>query len=312
MNWTNLAWLVVGIGLGVAIEQWWRQQTANASQPSPPPLADQDALSAEVQALKSQLQQTQLAYQMATEMSQYKAGFLARISHELRSPLNGMIGMHQLILSDLCDGPEEEREFIEQAHQSTLKMVKMLDEIIDVSKAEQGTSQLDIQPVQLAILLREVQTQTQLQAQNRNLRLQVLLPDPDLYVLADPRRLRQVLVSLITAAIAEMQEGKITVSVHPDLESNCVHLWVEDQRSPAVWEDAIALLQAPPAEKFSFPSPGLNLLANQTLMELMQGRLELLEIAAEPLTPTSSNRLQCSIPLLTLEADLADLMEKSL
>jgi signal transduction histidine kinase len=298
MNWTNLGWLLIGIGLGAVISRWWQRRSVAPRQKPQPQPKHQNAQPADVQALQSQLQQTQLAYQMATEISQFKAGFLARISHELRSPLNGMIGMHQLILSDLCDSREEEREFIEQANQSTLKMVKLLDEIIDVSKAEHGTSQLDIQPVQLATLLQEVQTQTHLQAKNRNLHLQVFLPDPDLYVLADPRRLRQVLVSLTTAAIADMQEGSITVSVHPDVESGAVHIWIEDQRSPTVWQDAIALLQTPPAQQFTFPSPGLNLLANQTLLELMQGRLELLAIASEPLTPTSFNRLQCSIPLV--------------
>ena len=68
----------------------------------------------EIDELKEELKQAQLAYQMAAQMSQFKAGFLARTSHELRSPLSSMIGLHQLILSDLCESPEEQKEFIKE------------------------------------------------------------------------------------------------------------------------------------------------------------------------------------------------------
>jgi signal transduction histidine kinase len=53
-----------------------------------------------------------LDYWRAIELAQFKAGFLARTSHELRSPLNGMISGLQLILSDLCDDAAEEREYV--------------------------------------------------------------------------------------------------------------------------------------------------------------------------------------------------------
>ncbi|GBF84663.1 histidine kinase dimerization/phospho-acceptor domain-containing protein [Aphanothece sacrum] len=69
----------------------------------------------EIEALKQELEQTKLAYQMAVQLSQFKSGFLAKTSHELRSPLSTLMGLHQLILSDLCENHEEEREFIEQA-----------------------------------------------------------------------------------------------------------------------------------------------------------------------------------------------------
>ena len=77
----------------------------------------------EIEALKEELKQTELALQMAAQMSQFKGGFLARTSHELRSPLSSLIGLHQLIVSDLCDDPEEEREFVAQAYQYALKLM---------------------------------------------------------------------------------------------------------------------------------------------------------------------------------------------
>ncbi|MGL5880139.1 MAG: sensor histidine kinase, partial [Xenococcaceae cyanobacterium] len=96
----------------------------------------------EIEALKEELKQTQLAYQMAIQWSQFKAGFLARISHELRSPLSSLIGLHQLILSDLCESPEEQREFLSQAHQSALKLMRLIDEVVDIAKTSYGAKKL--------------------------------------------------------------------------------------------------------------------------------------------------------------------------
>ena len=89
------------------------------------------------------MKEIELAYHLAREMSQFKAGFLARTTHVLRSPLNGLIGLHQLILSDLCENPEEEREFIGQAHERALKLLNLIDEILHIARAEHGNSKLD-------------------------------------------------------------------------------------------------------------------------------------------------------------------------
>ena len=109
----------------------------------------------EIEALKEELKQTQLAYQMAAQMSQFKAGFLARTYHELRSPLTSLIGLHQIILNNLCESPEEERQFLTQAYDSAQKLMKLIDELVAVSQAEYGTAQLEIRPLQLASVLAE-------------------------------------------------------------------------------------------------------------------------------------------------------------
>jgi signal transduction histidine kinase len=132
MDWTALVWLGLGLGLGLSIR--WRSPRSSvvelAALPDRPVELDQPELPDQ-----PELQSLQVAYQLATEISQLKGGFLARISHELRSPLNGLIGMQQLILEDLCDNPEEERAFIAQANQSALKMIKVLDTCAGCGKA---------------------------------------------------------------------------------------------------------------------------------------------------------------------------------
>ncbi|OLP16869.1 hypothetical protein BST81_19445 [Leptolyngbya sp. 'hensonii'] len=301
MDWINLPSLLIGLGLGVVMSQLRRSNRQALVLPAP--TAD-----AAVLRLQEQLKQTELAYQMAAMMSQFKAGFLARTSHELRSPLNSLIGSHQLILSDLCDDPAEEREFIAQAHGAALKMMNLIDRILEVAKLEHGTQQMEIEPVSLLQVLQEIQQLTCLQAQNRNLRLQVVMPETEVYVLADLRRLTQVLLTLVDTPISLMQEGKITVSTIVDPTSKQVHILVEDQRPSESWQEPIDLLQHGPSERgiVGNLSSGMQLQMSQLLMELMQGRLEIL---ATPIREALTNaepgltQIQCSVPLVVLEPE---------
>ncbi len=305
MNWSNWIYLGVGLALGMGF-RWLFSRSSNASSSSSlvAPLDQQGT-----PPMLQQIKQTQLAYQMATEMSQFKAGFLARTTHELRSPLNGLIGLHQLILSDLCEDPAEEREFIAQAHERTLKLLKLMDEILSVARTEHGTNKLDIQPRPLAQVLEEVYDLTYMLAANRNFSLQILPADPEIYVLADHRWLRQVLINLVDTAIAQMEEGSIFISSSILPTSNLVHIWLDVPTHAIPWSESIDLIKSednlPQTDQDNTTlSPGMKLLLNQTLVEVMGGKLEILPspIAKEP--DQQLIRLQVSIPLVIPETEL--------
>jgi signal transduction histidine kinase len=306
MGWNNWIYLGVGLGLGVSFSwllgRWGKRADSSAATHEAKTEATPD-LPTVVEKLKA----SQLAYQLAQEMSQFKAGFLARTSHELRSPLNSLIGFHQLILSELCDNPDEEREFVAHAHKAALKLLKLLDEILDVARIEHATNQLEIQPLQLARVLEEVYQLTYLLAANRNFRFQVSPPDAEIYVLADPRSLRQVLVSLIEISIAQMEEGNICVSAKTSPADGVVHIWLDVPLNASAWsQEAVDLLQSEhtptsePLNKNAAPSLGLTLMLNQTLLELIKGRLEVLPLPAttdeSPLT-----RIQLALPIVIPE-----------
>ena len=306
MGWSELIYIGMGLGLGLGSNLIWRprQKSSQPLEPAPhQPSTPQEIYLEKFDSMSEQLKQTQLAYQMASEMSQFKAGFLARTSHELRSPLSSMIGTLQLILSDLCDDAAEEREFVEQAHIAALKLVKLIDQILFVAKTEHGTETMDIEPIQLAKMFDEVDDLTYLQAANRNIRLEISPPDSEIYVLADSPRLRQVLVNLIDTAIAEMEEGSIFVSAHPSPESGYVNIWVDDQRSISAWSESWDLLKHDLESDTKSSdtvkvSSGMRLLMDQTLLSLMNGRLEVLAVPSET-EESNFTRTQCSIPLAT-------------
>jgi len=145
------------------------------------------------------------SYQLAHQMSQFKAGFWRGLPMSCDRPLNSLIGVHQLILSDLCDDPAEERKFLAQAHESALKLVKLM-EILNVARTEHATNHLEIQPLQLAQVLQEVYDLTHLLAAN-SFPLQVLLIQ-GFISWQTPRWLRQVLVNLVDTCISQMKGGQ--------------------------------------------------------------------------------------------------------
>ncbi len=295
MNWINVVWMGVGFGLGLAVG-WIRWLSSRKKHPKISSLSDQKSVQPDCS--PSDLE---LAYKMATEMSQFKGGYLARISHELRSPLNGLIGMHQLILSDLCDSPEEEREFITQANVSARKMVEVLDRILDVARVQHGTVRLEIQAVPLAQVFQEVYDLTYLPAKDRNIRLQILPPDPEVYVQVDLPRFRQILVYLIDTAIQKLPEDGITVSANFAADSGTVHIWIDDRCPLTNRSEPINLLQKEVTGDDSLSPTGLNLLAVQTLLQIMQGQLEVVPVqAANGEAGNHPNSLltqiQCSVP----------------
>jgi len=297
MSWSNWIYLGVGLGLGVGCS-WLLERWSKLANSSIAPQAANTESTPSVP-ISEQLKAFQMAYQLAHQMSQFKAGFLARTSHELRSPLNSLIGLHQLILSDLCDDSAEEREFVAQAHNSALKLVKLLDQILDVARTEHGTNDLEIQPLQLAWVLAEVYKLTHLLAADCNFPLHVSPPAVEIYVLADPRWLRQILVSFVDTAIAQMEQGSICISANTSTADGVVHIWLDIDLSFSAWsEEAVNLLQL--VNDKTAPSLGLTLLLNQTLLELMKGRLEVLpgpnNEQESPLT-----RIQLTIPLVTPE-----------
>lgn len=310
-------WIYLGIGLGLGLGSRWlfeqvkegsriRDQGSEGNEVISPPNLTFHSVSDDKQqvlALSEQLKQTQLAYQLAHEMSQFKAGFLVRTSHELRSPLNSMIGLHQLILADLCDNPAEEREFVAQAHESALKLVNLIDQILNVARTEHGTNKLAIQPLPLADVLAEVYNVTHLLAENHNFSLQLSPPEPEIYILADPRWLKQVLVNLVDTCITQMQQGSIIISTESIPAEGLTYIWI-DAPLPATWSEPIDLIKSEvnfgePLKQDLVPSPGLTLLLNQTLIEAIKGRLEIMPISSDQESPLT--RIQLTIPLVIPE-----------
>jgi hypothetical protein len=259
------------------------------------------------------------AYHSAVYMAHFYSGFLARTAHELRSPLSSAIGLHQIILSDLCEDPEEEREFVGQANRAVSNLVDLLDRAIEVSKVQIGTIELDRNPIAIADLLVDVQRLTGLQAANRNIRYDAIAPDATLRALGDPKRLRQALLSLVEANITHLVDlgegGNLRLSAAADEAAQIVLIRLDSTAPSESWQDAVDHLDgtsaAPPADLLSLKrlspeacipgySPSLCIWLAQSILVALGGTLRSMELDGTAKAANGGpfiSRFECRLPM---------------
>lgn len=155
-----------------------------------------------------------VAREKAEEASRLKSEFLANVSHEIRTPLNGMIGFLKLILEGMADDPEEQNQFLSEAHHLSIHLLDIVSDILDIAKIEAGKMELDCAPVKLDELFSAVDNFMRPQAQMRNLsfRMQKPATSDEIIVQGNYQRLLQVMLNLVNNAVKFTQEGGVTVS----------------------------------------------------------------------------------------------------
>ncbi|MEO0409376.1 MAG: ATP-binding protein [Cyanobacteria bacterium P01_A01_bin.135] len=241
-----------------------------------------DLLQANEQLLKKH-DELEEAHQQAQKASRLKSEFLANTSHELRTPLNGMIGFLKLVLDGMADGPEEQQEFISEAHRSAVHLLDVINDILDIARIEAGKMQIEMNPVTLDELLTDVENFTRTQAEQKDLRYEILTPATrDRIVLyGNYQRLLQVLLNLVGNAIKFTHDGGITISAdvedgqqdtgHPRM----VKLGVADTGIGVSLEDQDKLFQSfsqvDGSRTRRFGGSGLGLVISQKLVEAMGG-----------------------------------------
>jgi signal transduction histidine kinase len=161
--------------------------------------------------LYKELEQATVA---AEEASRLKSEFLASTTHELRTPLNGIIGFLKLIIDGMADDPEEQREFIEEAYKSSLHLLNLINDILDLAKIEAGKMDLELGTVALDELLQSVENFIRPQAQQKNLHFKIRYPQTltPVMLYGNYQRLLQVMLNLVGNSIKFTHEGNIVVS----------------------------------------------------------------------------------------------------
>jgi signal transduction histidine kinase len=147
--------------------------------------------------IKQRTQQLEIAMQKALAASQAKSEFLANISHELRTPMNGILGMMDLVLSSPLS--PEQQDQMETAQGCAYSLLALLNDLLDLSKIEAGRMVLDKVPFNPRMLLEDAVKTQQASAAQRGvvLRTQIASNVPD-QILGDPLRLRQILANLLS------------------------------------------------------------------------------------------------------------------
>jgi signal transduction histidine kinase len=173
-----------------------------------------DKLQAVNQSLRQKHEELEEARVHAEEASRLKSEFLANTSHELRTPLNGMIGFLRLILDGMADDPEEQREFLDEAHNSALHLLNLINDVLDIAKIEAGKMQIDMAPVNLPELFQAVENFTRPQAERKGLTFAISYPPTrdEIILQGNYQRLLQVILNLVGNAIKFTHEGSVTIT----------------------------------------------------------------------------------------------------
>ncbi len=153
------------------------------------------------------------AWQEAQTANKLKSEFLATTSHELRTPLNGIINCIRIVRDGYCDSKEEEREFLQQADDAAIHLLGIINDVLDISKIEAGKLSVVIEKVDLQKVLNEVVDLHLVSIQHKNLILDQPSWSENIYVLADPAKLKQVLINVVSNAVKFTEQGTIAIKV---------------------------------------------------------------------------------------------------
>jgi PAS domain S-box-containing protein len=154
------------------------------------------------------------ARSVAEKANLAKSEFLSSMSHELRSPLNAILGFAQLMESDSPPPTTGQVESIVQILKAGWHLLKLIDEILDLAKIESGRVPLSWEPVLLSEVIIECQGMTETQAQQRGIRMVFPQFEKPCFVRADRTRLKQVVINLLSNAIKyNKKEGMVEMKI---------------------------------------------------------------------------------------------------
>lgn len=225
------------------------------------------------------------AKKQAEAANEAKGYFLANISHELRTPMNGIIGMTELALDTELSA--EQRDLLETSRNSAISLLYLLNDVLDFSKMEAKSINLDNVTFDVSGLVSDMARMFESHAQQKGLSLACeISPDVPAEVMGDPARLRQILVNLLGNAVKFTPTGSIMVRASVESSSTDkiqirfavidTGIGIPKEKQSMIFQP---FAQADGSMTRKYGGTGLGLSISMRLVELMSGRMWL---ASEP------------------------------
>ncbi len=208
--------------------------------------------------------------------SQHKSEFLANMSHELRTPLNAIIGFSEVLTERLFgEMNEKQAEYVGDITESGKHLLSLINEILDLSKIEAGRMELDLAEFDIATTIDSTLSLVRERAQRRNITLRCTVDDQVTTIHADERKVKQVLLNLLSNALKFTPEGG-AIDVRASATEDQCEVAVKDTGVGIAKEDLEAVFeefrQVGSASK-KIEGTGLGLAISRRFIELHGGRI---------------------------------------
>jgi PAS domain S-box-containing protein len=205
--------------------------------------------------------------------------FYASMSHELRTPINAIIGYNTLLLDQIY-GPlnEKQQRGIERTHRAAKHLLELVNDILDLSKIEAGKMEVELQPVSFPQLLEDLFVTVQPLADERGSKLSLRQEGGPRTIISDPRRLRQILLNLISNAIKFGEGQPIDVVCRPgedgtfEIEVTDHGIGIARDDLPRIFDEFVQLAGAKRRSEHG-EGTGLGLPISRGLAKLLGGSL---------------------------------------
>lgn len=224
-----------------------------------------------------QIELARAAQEAAEAANQAKSTFLSRVSHELRTPLNAVIGFAQVLQHDRIHPlVADQMAMAQKIEASGTHLLHMINDVLDISKAEAHALRIELSEVNLLPLIDECKTILSPDMLATGVTVQWPVQQQALSVVADPVRLKQVLLNLISNALKyNKPDGCVQIAIEPDGQNTRIR--VIDQglgMSPEQLSHLYEPFNRLGREKSVYAGTGIGLLITKNLLELMGSELQ--------------------------------------
>lgn len=221
------------------------------------------------------------ALKKAREAAQARSAFLATMSHEIRTPLNAVIGFSELLQNEEI-APKQRAQFSSSINMAGKALLRIINDILDLSKIESAKLELHLVPTRLDSLLSEIREIFSLNASQKKIEFKVELPPAPPTLMLDDIRLRQILFNIVGNAVKFTNTGfvKVACQIFPACAGTCsVRIAVSDS-GMGISEEFQQHIFEPFSQQFTrgtraYQGTGLGMSIAKRLIEQMGGQLSL-------------------------------------
>ncbi len=223
------------------------------------------------------------AKEQAEVANRTKSEFLANMSHEIRTPMNAILGFSEILQEKTKDN-HQYKEYIEGIYVAGKNLLRLINDILDLSKIESGKIEMQQEPVNIQTVVKEIHHMFRLKANNKKLQLTYNISEntPDVLLL-DETRLRQILFNLVGNAVKFTEKGEIKINVKSNIQNQNKHVGliievkdtgvgVPKEQQKIIFEPFV---QQKGQRQSKYKGTGLGLSISKKLVEIMGGTISL-------------------------------------